>query len=121
MSQLYLIAHKVRGEPAFDVAQKMLVGEETYWIIPTSGHRAYPYWQQQIGYDGFSIWINEGITVGVQFRLTPMPSSLRDHYSLNEPKRAEKPAEILIDIDDLMPISEQEAEGPPVTNEGEST
>lgn len=40
--QLYLIAHKVRGEPAFDIAHKLQIGDEEGWIIPTSGHRAYP-------------------------------------------------------------------------------
>lgn len=74
MSDLYLIAHKVRGKPAFDVATRMRcsicdgiggykvpdfeTGEITdyegpschecdglgyWWIIPTSGHRAYPW------------------------------------------------------------------------------
>lgn len=38
----YLIAHKVRGEPAFDIAIKLQIGNEEGWIIPTSGHRAYP-------------------------------------------------------------------------------
>lgn len=42
MSELYLILHKVRGEPAFDIAEKMEVEGEEWWIIPTSGHRAYP-------------------------------------------------------------------------------
>lgn len=36
----YLILHKVRGEAAFDIAIRDL--DETGWIIPTSGHRAYP-------------------------------------------------------------------------------
>jgi len=40
--ELYLILHKVRGEPAFDIAQKIMIGEKEGWIIPTSGHRAYP-------------------------------------------------------------------------------
>lgn len=63
--QLYLIAHKVRGEPAFDIATRMKCpicepirqglddgtaysgchecnDEQFWWIIPTSGHRAYP-------------------------------------------------------------------------------
>jgi hypothetical protein len=40
----HLILHKVRGEPAFDVAIKLMIGSEEGWIIPTSGHRAYPYW-----------------------------------------------------------------------------
>lgn len=44
MSEPYLIAHLVRGEPAFDVAIKFQIGDEEGWIIPTSGHRAYPYW-----------------------------------------------------------------------------
>lgn len=42
MTELYLILHKVRGEATFDVAQKIMIGEEEGWIIPTSGHRAYP-------------------------------------------------------------------------------
>jgi hypothetical protein len=40
----YLILHKVRGEPAFDIADKLQIGDEEGWIIPTSGHRAYPLW-----------------------------------------------------------------------------
>jgi hypothetical protein len=59
MTDLYLIAHKVRGLPAFDVAQQILCPEciqpdasnagcvecdglGYWWVIPTSGHRAYP-------------------------------------------------------------------------------
>ena len=43
----YLIIHKVRGQPAFDIAQRCDdMGTESdpgpWWIIPTSGHRAYP-------------------------------------------------------------------------------
>ena len=33
MTDLYLILHKVRGEPAFDVAQKIQIGGEEGWII----------------------------------------------------------------------------------------
>ena len=43
MTGLYLILHKVRGEPAFDIAEKITIGKEEGWIIPTSGHRAYPF------------------------------------------------------------------------------
>jgi hypothetical protein len=44
---LYLILHKVRGEPAFDIAERCeAMGTEgdpgPWWIIPTSGHRAWP-------------------------------------------------------------------------------
>jgi hypothetical protein len=56
MTELYLVAHKVRGEPAFDIAQHMTCpkcegtndhcdacdGAGHWWIIPTSGHRAFP-------------------------------------------------------------------------------
>ena len=47
MSEKYLTLHKVRGEPAFDVAVKLEIDEkehgEEIWINPTSGHRIYPY------------------------------------------------------------------------------
>jgi hypothetical protein len=60
MSDPYLIAHKVRGEPAFDVAIQMECPEcfaqgcgqcddlGYWWIIPTSGHRAYPFWSHEL-------------------------------------------------------------------------
>jgi hypothetical protein len=48
MDHLFLIAHKVRGEVAYDVAQRILLSSgEALWLIPTSGHRAYPLrWQR---------------------------------------------------------------------------
>jgi len=54
MSDLYLILHKVRGEPAFDIGQHLDIGAEQHWIIPTSGHRAYPvrWWNLDDLYDG---------------------------------------------------------------------
>lgn len=88
MTNLYLIAHKVRGEPAFDVATKMQCPECAaqgcsecdntgwWWIIPTSGHRAYPYAQTEMLMDA-----------------DPMPPDLPDHY----PPRAE-PQRSLIDL-----------------------
>lgn len=75
MSNLYLILHKVRGQPAFDIAEKLICikcqsyesvtghwweasvpqdecehcnGVGYTWQIPTSGHTAYPYWQTPI-------------------------------------------------------------------------
>ena len=67
MSDLYLILHKVRGEPAFDIAQKIQIGDEEGWIIPTSGHRAYP-----VMVEKFVGWNNYD---------REMFSSLPDHYS----------------------------------------
>lgn len=48
--QPYLIAHKVRGQPAFDIAIPMFVEgyDEPWWIVATSGHRAYPYWSREL-------------------------------------------------------------------------
>ena len=67
--ELYLILHKVRGEPAFDVAQRMMIGDEEGWIIPTSGHRAYPIRWQLIDED--IEWTAE----------SDMWKDLPDHYS----------------------------------------
>lgn len=97
MSDLYLIAHKVRNEPAFDVAERMEcpecnghgdrnIADATfisctecdslgYWyIIPTSGHRAYPFYSEAIS-------IIEGLGLGwVETIAKDMPDSLPDHY-----------------------------------------
>jgi hypothetical protein len=112
---LYLIAHKVRGQPAFDVAERMECphcrtyeyvehmavaesnmgchacdGQGFWWIIPTSGHRAYPYWS--ISFSDMSMSPDQPITDYVPV----MPSDWPDHYaspslSLREPdaQRAE--------------------------------
>lgn len=50
----YLILHKVRGKPAFDIAHKLEFEpddprfDEDWWIVSTSGHRAYPSWQKPL-------------------------------------------------------------------------
>jgi len=41
-SEPYLILHKVRGEPAFDIAHQIEMEGEECWIVGTIGHRAYP-------------------------------------------------------------------------------
>lgn len=99
MSDLYLIAHKVRGEPAFDVATQMECPEckgrsaqscidgpmfcsecdETgyWWIIPTSGHRAYPYDHQPLlECIELTDWAE-------------MPSDLPDHYTTRAAPRVD--------------------------------
>lgn len=43
VSEPFLILHKVCGSPAFDIAVRVQIGDEEGWIIPTSGHRAYPW------------------------------------------------------------------------------
>jgi len=70
--ELYLILHKVRGEPAFDIAE--CIGEDgdgEIWIIPTSGHRAYPY----------HLWpLPEECTSGMHI----FPDDWPDHYTVSE-------------------------------------
>jgi hypothetical protein len=70
MTEIFLIAHKVRGEPAFDVATKMEMPDGPWWIIPTSGHRAFPYWTHEISH----------LTVAVPI----LPADLPDHYPRSE-------------------------------------
>ncbi len=90
--QLFLIAHKVRGEPAFDVAAQMecpmcqeagaasVLCHECdslgyWWIIPTSGHRAYPYWH--------------GAKPLYGKILEQMPEGLPDHYTTRAAPRVD--------------------------------
>jgi hypothetical protein len=62
---MYIIAHKVAGRRAFDIAEPMDINGERWWIIPTSGHRAYPYWTHEFSIEPF---------VG------DCPEDLPDHY-----------------------------------------
>lgn len=105
MSELYLVAHKVRGEPAFDVAVQMdcplcaghghdLDGvchecDSTgyWWVISTSGHRAFPY--------AFQPW--HAMDIGPGFDVE-MPSNLPDHY----PARA-APSAPKLNLEGLLP------------------
>lgn len=71
---LFLIAHKVRGELAFDVASQIADGTLTdpgpWWIIPTSGHRAYPFWSTPL--------------LALNVPLLAVPGDLRDHYAARD-------------------------------------
>lgn len=86
---LFLIAHKVRGEAAFDIAQRcddMGTPDDPgpWWIIPTSGHRAYPYWHEPLQ-------TIEG-DLGQDYLesiLSMIPADLPDHYPA---PRAHEPA-----------------------------
>lgn len=75
---LFLIAHKVRGEAAFDVAIQMPMHDGVWWIIPTSGHRAYPYWSAPL--DGLGQHSDIGFWPAPV--IDEMPESLRDHYEV---------------------------------------
>ncbi len=122
MTDPFLIAHKVRGEPAFDIAirfrcpiceaaiQGLDKGTASWgcnecdgdggwwWIIPTSGHRAYPYWNRPLKNQRFFHEENDG-PVGEWLEQVAlyMPPSLPDHY----PPRHEPDAP-RIDISGLL-------------------
>ena len=93
----YLIAHKVRGEAAFDIAGRMdcpmchsmghgpneggystcheCDGLGYWWIIPTSGHRAHPYWAQDLD----SVISDANLNAPMQ-----PPDGWPDHYPCNK-------------------------------------
>jgi hypothetical protein len=92
MAELYLILHKVRGEPAFDIAIKENMGTPSdpgpWWGIPTSGHRAYPlrYWKLEELTD-VSDWPHNHPYDYVAYDEIPQDEweALRDHYIASEP------------------------------------
>lgn len=110
-SDLFLIAHRVRGEPAFDIAEQMVCsvcngtgGKETmtdciecngysyWWIIPTSGHRAYPY-------ASTIMLCHEDNSISFSFppgMPGQMPSNWPDHYP---PRHSSSPS---LDISALL-------------------
>lgn len=87
MSELYLIAHKVRGEPAFDIAIQLdTEGTSTdpapWWIIPTSGHRARPYWHYKLE-DLYSGPDKGTLTAREMIGTDDCPPNWPDHYAAN--------------------------------------
>ena len=88
----YLVAHVVRGEPAFDIAIRLQIGDEEGWIIPTSGHRAYPYWACQLIIDNEPIQDNPitprhpWIRMQDDLAVPPAPDGWPDHYQTHAAK-----------------------------------
>lgn len=80
MSDQYLILHKVRGEPSFDIAEMMEVGDEAWWIIPTSGHRAYPYRHWHLS----EVLVDAGFPRSVTNFRDPPPTDCQDHYQVTK-------------------------------------
>jgi hypothetical protein len=100
----YLIAHLVRGTPAFDIAHRLpcpecqsyesVTGEYCesrkpqsecdecerlgyWWIVGTSGHRAYPWWDVQL-IDLSYMWDDDHHSIMKD--VSTMPSPWPDHY-----------------------------------------
>jgi hypothetical protein len=91
MMTQYLILHKVRGEPAFDVAEKLQIGDEEGWIIPTSGHRAYPFmtWGLEDLVDSSDINRNGYHPMPTAFE-DKLPAEWPDHYEVVEERAVAK-------------------------------
>jgi hypothetical protein len=97
VSKLYLILHKVRGEPAWDVAEPATIGNEQAWIIPTSGHRAYP--ARQWSLDGLNYPNNPQ---GRKLDATPADvAHLPDHYAAND-RVAPQRSTITLSVDSVF-------------------
>ena len=93
MSVPYLIAHLVRGQPALDIAIRCIEedGWGTYtdsapwWLIPTSGHRAYPYWWVNINEIPDLQLLFKSATYDPRYK---WPEGHLDHYALSNARDA---------------------------------
>ena len=103
---MYLIAVKSRGEPSFEIAERMTCPEcngiyldqisekgfecgecaEGYWWITNNGHRAYPfrYWDMDDIYDGSDYDAPKPISM-----LDTMPEDAVDLYPTRSSPKAE--------------------------------
>lgn len=78
IDELFLIAHKVRGLPAFDIAIQMEMEDGVWWILPSVGHRAYPYWWCELAKLGYTFQSDGSVP-----NLVPsMPSDLQDFFEV---------------------------------------
>src|SRR5258708_234829 len=91
VSDLFLIAHKVSGEPAFDIAEKMECSlchgkgcfecdDCGYWWITSTGHRPYPYDYIELS-NVSKVWLDE---------LPPAPEGWRDSYGHSTAPRPDR-------------------------------
>lgn len=85
----FLILHKVRGEAAFDIAIRFQIGSEEGWIIPTSGHRAYPHWHMKLD-DLYSSPDAGTLCIRELIGTDEVPSDLPDHYAANDAVHQER-------------------------------
>lgn len=70
----YLILHKVRGAPSFDIAEKAQFGDEEGWVLCTCGHRAYPWWYTELEKWDFME------DSGAEKAMKEMPPDWPEHY-----------------------------------------
>lgn len=105
MTESFLILHKVRGAPAFDIAEQHTCPECSehdpmtnswvspkgcdecdhqgfWWVIPTSGHRAYPYEKWEISIKGIPEFVDAYLIPDI------IPDGWPDHYPSRHPPPA---------------------------------
>lgn len=101
--QLYLVAHKCRGELTFDVAVQtdIVMSDGPVWIMPTTGHRVYPFWA--IKMENLHVLALQGPAfVRLMEAVPEIPEGHRDHYAINDkPFRPEKKKVTNLDFLDL--------------------
>lgn len=98
MSEPFLICHLVRGEPAFDIAEQMECSEcheecceecenkGYWWVIPTSGRRAFPWWHCELTDGRLDIFMVD---------MPAPPAGIPDHYSTRATTKQPSLAEAL--------------------------
>lgn len=107
MTELFLIAHKCRGEPTFDIAERLrcpeceahaqafddgsftwgcdeCAGEGYWWILSTCGYRAYPWWSCEL-----LNLMDEGNGTYIKDISIQLPPDARDCFAIND--RGHKP------------------------------
>jgi hypothetical protein len=95
LPSLHLIAHIVRGEPAFDIAMPFDSCGEKSWIIPTSGHLAHPYWHMALSAIGMALGSREYFAAIA----AAAPAGCLDHYHCN--RKVAPAAPSATSLDDL--------------------
>lgn len=83
----YLILHNVRGEPSFDIAEKVMIGAEEGWILSTCGYRAYPYWHREVSEIIFDQGLSHSCVAPIYLSelIPPMPSTALDCFHSKPP------------------------------------
>jgi hypothetical protein len=79
----YLILHKVRGEPAFDIAEQVMLGDEEGWVTSTYGHRAYPVWHAKLS----SLYDIEQRPIPLGYHI---PADWPEHFEIKEAPKSAK-------------------------------
>jgi len=98
---LWLILHKVDGQPALDVGhilEKTEPDSEEIWIVSTSGHRAYPHKTWRLA--DWDFVHDAGIEKAM---IEPLPPDLPEHYRTKSAATEKQTFDIGSILKDLIP------------------